>query len=276
MVVELPGRKFISGTVSAGEFVLDYAEAGPPGAAVTLISFPGSAGIEMSTAKDRLSERHRVVEINPPGWGGRDDLQRRINMPELGAVLAEAANRLVEGPYYIIGTSMGGVNAIHAAEQHPARVLGLILEGGMAPATSGDLIVQAPNDEDVAAGRMGSSESESEGPQEYPLPPVDPRKPWADEKFIRTQMQNRFKMFAWVDLDMLPEAVLGRVSEQNTPIVALVGDDDEILRPSQRETFAQYLPAAEFRNIPGAHDLQNTNPDEFVAIVEDFVSADRE
>jgi pimeloyl-ACP methyl ester carboxylesterase len=264
-----PGATFRHGTVRAGGFTLDYAEAGPADAEVTLVSFPGSAGIEMSTAKDDLARRHRVVEINPPGWGGREDLARPMPVGEIGTVLGEAANQLVDGTYFIIGTSMGGVNAIHAAAQYPDRVRGVILEGGMAPAQLEDLIVPPP-----VVPENDATAAEGEGEPAYPVPPFDPRKPWATEEFVRTQMENRFKMFRWVTPEFLPEEALARVADSKIPVLALLGDQDEILRPTQAAAFAQYLPHADFQLVPGGpHDLQNILPEEFVTRVERFIAS---
>lgn len=262
-MVELPGANFVHGTVPAGEFTLDYASAGPEQATATIVSFPGSAGLEMSTAKDVLAQRYRIIEINPPGWGGKNDLNRPMAQSEIGSVLAQAANTLVDGPYYLIGTSMGGANAIYAAAAHPQRVLGIILEGSMAPARPDDLSVAPP---------PPASEDNSGGPPEYPAPPPHKNKPWATEDFFRAQMANRFNMFRWVQPDILPEDALASVRANATPVLALVGDQDEILQPSQKEAFAQYLPHAQFQLVPeGWHDLQNTVPEAFVAFVDGFV-----
>lgn len=274
-MVEHPGSHFIYGTVPAGEFVLDYAMAGPLDASVTLVSFPGSAGLEMSTAKDILAREYRVVEINPPGWGGKDDLLREMDMQELGRLLASAANALVPDSYYIIGTSMGGVNAIHAAAQHPKRIRGIVLEGSMAPARPEDLWTP-PVDLDATRAEPDQSTIDSAAAETpaYPLPPLNPKKPWATEDFVREQMMNRFKMFRWVRLDMLPESALAAVREAGIPVLALLGESDEILKPTQEQVFSKHLPQTDFRLIPGgSHDLQNTASDEFASLARVFVEA---
>lgn len=272
MTIKLPGENFQHGTVPAGEFTLDYAEAGPAGADVTIVSFPGSAGLEMSTAKDTLIEKYRVIEINPPGWAGKDDLSRPIDMAEIGELLAGAANSLVAGRYYVLGTSMGGVAAVHAAVKYPDRVIGVITEGGMAPGRPTDLRnpPPAPPAEEPAEAAPAPA-GEEPAPPAYPLPPLDPRKPWATADYVRKQMENRFKMFRYTSLDMLPEAALATLREQGTPVLFLLGTQDEILLPSQRETVATYLPDADFRSPAGGHDIQNTAPEEFVALVEEFI-----
>lgn len=254
-----PGEHFIYGSVKAGQFLLDYAEAGPDDAAVTLVSLPGSAGLEMSTAKDLLSRRHRIIEINPPGWGGRTDLDRPMDMAEVGALQGEAANRLIEGQYYVLGTSMGGVAAIHLAARYPDRVRGIILEASMAPVLPSDLYAPPPADIQAEGG-------------DYPLPPTHPNKPWATDDFVRQQMSNRFAMFRWIQLDMLPIHALSSLATSGIGVLALLGDHDEILKPSARETLTKYLPTADVQLVPdGTHDLQNITPEQFVARTKTFL-----
>jgi pimeloyl-ACP methyl ester carboxylesterase len=256
---ELPGAAFRNDTVRAGEFTLDYAEAGPPDAQLTIVSLPGSAGLEMSVAKDRLAAEYRVIEINPPGWGGKTDLDRPMSQAELGELLAEAATSLVDGPFVVIGTSMGGTNALYLAAAVPDRVLGIVLEGSMAPAAIDDVLVQAPT------GQSGP-------PQDYPLPPVHPRKPWATHEFMKEQMGHRMAMMRWVAPDFEAASAVAAVRERGIPVLALVGDQDAILAPSVGKTVKQALPHADFRLVKdGEHDLQGTVPDTFVQLVSDFV-----
>lgn len=262
----IPGKPFRRSKVDAGGFTLDYAEAGPPDAAITIVSLPGSAGLEMSTAKDVLSQRCRVIEINPPGFGDNNDLTRPTTQSEIGAVLAEAANKLVKGRYYIIGTSMGGGNALYAAMHAPDRVAGLILEGSMTPVRMQDLQSPPPTPEQLEALKKAG------GPPPYPDRPPHPKKPWASSAYVAKQMGDRIRMFQWVATDFEGEAAVRAARERRTPIVALLGDEDEILKTSQAEAFKAVLPHAEFHLITGGtHDLQNTTPDQFVQQVEAFV-----
>ncbi|WP_353816528.1 alpha/beta fold hydrolase [Agromyces sp. SYSU T00266] len=261
MSISEPGAKFRAGTVTVGDYVLDYAEAGPTEPAATIVSFPGSAGLEMSTAKDTLADTYRIIEINPPGWGGKEDLTHPMGMDEFAAVLVEAADQLVDGPYFLLGTSMGGANAIHAAVMKSDRVKGVVLEASMAPVAREDLYFPDPPAIDPSMGI-----------ENYPLPPVHPRKPWATEDFMRTQMLNRMKMFPFTRLDMLP-AALADLAAQGTPVLALLGESDEIIKPSQRDRYDEYLPDAQYVSIASAgHDIQNTSPEEFVDAVKAFVN----
>ncbi|KAL3460180.1 hypothetical protein BJX64DRAFT_290502 [Aspergillus heterothallicus] len=248
--VTLPGAGFVHKTVPAEEFTLHYAEAGPSNPAGTIVSLPGSAGLEMSTAKDQLAERYRVVEINPPGWGDHADVSRELPQSEIGVLLAEAVKQLVDGPFVLIATSMGGANALYLAEQIPERVRGIVLEGSMAPCR----------------------------PQHdlYPLstsqPPIHPKKPWATPGYVAHQMANRMRMVQTTKPDMEAASAIAAVRERGIPVLGLLGSEDEVMKPSQKESFHTVLPSQEFEIIPdGRHDLQNTAPEEFVARVESFI-----
>lgn len=97
--MDRPERAFTLGTVEAEPPTLDCAAAGHPSSDVTLISLPGSVGLQMSRAKDILCARCRVIEITPPG-GGRDDRTRVMTQTELNGFVVEAVNKLV--PHFTV------------------------------------------------------------------------------------------------------------------------------------------------------------------------------
>lgn len=267
--MELPGKDFRIGLVEAAGFQLDYAEAGPQHPSATIVSLPGSAGLEMSKAKDKLAAGYRVIELNPPGWGGKDDLNRDMTQSELGAILAEAIVKLVPGRLYLIGASMGGANALHVTTRIPDRIAGVILEGSMAPARAEDLefppIERAKVKEVVRLTQEGQ-------PPNYPAPPPHPEKPWSTPEYIARQMRVRMQMMQWVETDFSAEAGIAVVRDRRIPVLALLGDRDGILKLSQKDTIGQHLPDALFRIIPGGeHDLQNTVAEAFVREVQDFI-----
>ncbi|MGW1563027.1 bifunctional 3-(3-hydroxy-phenyl)propionate/3-hydroxycinnamic acid hydroxylase [Streptomyces sp. NPDC002144] len=248
--VPQPGAAFTGATVTAAGFTLHYAEAAPAAPLGTIVSLPGSAGLEMSTAKDRLAERYRVVEINPPGWGDQTDMDRPLPQSEIGALLAEAVAHLVDGPFVLLATSMGGANALHMTAKIPDRVQGIVLEASMAPSRPQD---QHP----LPAG----------------APAIHPNKPWATPGYVARQMANRMRMMRMTPPDMEATEAIAVVRERGIPVLGLLGTDDEILKPSQEEVFRTVLPEGDFRLIPGGwHDLQNTTPEEFVDLVETFIT----
>ncbi|GAA4025277.1 alpha/beta hydrolase [Streptomyces plumbiresistens] len=260
-MTQTPGAVFRTATVPAGEYTLNYAEAGPAEPTATIISLPGSAGLEMSTAKDALAERYRVIEINPPGWGDRDDVRTRFHQSELGPLLVEAINQLVDGPFYVLGTSLGGTNALYVASLLPDQVLGVILDASMAPILPSEDLREAPS----------SGPAPEEG--EYPLPEPHPRKPWGTKEVIARQMANRLRLFNWIEPDMQATSAIATIADRKIPVLALLGDKDEILHAGQEQRFREQLPHARFHLIEeGTHDLQNTAPETFVALVKEFIA----
>ncbi|KAJ5355107.1 uncharacterized protein N7496_012319 [Penicillium cataractarum] len=63
----LPGSSFVRRKLPTGGFTLQYDESQPSNPMATIISVLGSAGLEMSTAKDQIVEQYRVTKLNPPG-----------------------------------------------------------------------------------------------------------------------------------------------------------------------------------------------------------------
>jgi pimeloyl-ACP methyl ester carboxylesterase len=281
--IEVPGKAFKEGHVEAGGFRLHYKEAGPKNAPV-LISLPGSAGLEMSRAKDILIREYRIIELNPPGWGDDAELTREMNQDEIGKILGEAANKLTSGKYHVLGTSMGGGNALWLAVQYPERVKSIVLEGSMAPTRPADLGMPMIYRADIRKRQeSGTSAPPPAGPPpgpppaggagQYPTPATDPAKPWATPEYMSKQMAVRFRLFKWVQTDVGTPELLAKVRAMNIPILGLVGDKDGIIKPGVGSYYHEVLPTAKFVLIPGgAHDLQNSQTDSFVREVRKFLA----
>ncbi|MGC4029798.1 MAG: alpha/beta hydrolase [Steroidobacteraceae bacterium] len=262
----VPGKAFETGVVEAGGYTLRYSVAGPSGAPV-IVSLPGSAGLEMSRAKDQLVDQFRIIEINPPGWGDDPELSAEMTQEEIGRILGEAANKLVEGRYHLIGTSMGGGNALWLAAHYPDRVKSILLEGGMAPTRESDLTSPLITTAFVRQQRAAPSQPNGG----YPTPPMDPAKPWATGEYNMKQMQNRFKMMSWVQCDIGDDALFAKIRASGIPVYGLLGDKDGIIKPTVQEYYAQVLPESKFMLVPGGgHDLQNTQTDVFVREARQF------
>ncbi len=264
----LPGQAFKQGEVKSGKYDLVYASAGE---GPVIVSFPGSAGIEMSVAKDILAREFRVIEINPPGWAGRTDLKEKMDQRDLADLLAEAIAALGIDRYHLLGTSMGGINAVWLTLRHPDRVKSLVLDASMTfmapehstdPAGTGFI-------EALRAGQF--SQQQIEGILANLPAPQYPAKPWQDQAYFRNLMTNRFRMFPLVT-NKHEEELNRRASTVKCPVLALIGSADEIVKPSIHAEYEKLMPQAEFNLVPGGfHDLQGSRPEEFARIVAGFV-----
>ena len=222
-----------------------------------LIMCPGSAGASGSWAKDLLAERMRVIELNPPGWGGTAKLASRMDQRELAILLAATVEALGIDRYHLHGASMGGVTALWLAAQFPSRVRTLSLEGDMNFVRDDQLV--DPEGVRILADMVARGDPDGHG---YPRANSHPRKPWMDEQHFREQMRKRVPMMQM--LTNTHEAELAqRLTRFDVPTLVLLGDNDELLRPSHLDRWTDLHPTAETRLIGGAaHDIQNTEPEQ--------------
>jgi len=75
----------------------------------------------------RLSDRYRVTSYDLRGHGASSAPVQGYTSDRLADDLAELHDRLQLDPAYLIGHSLGGVVAMHAALRNPAKVAGIIL-----------------------------------------------------------------------------------------------------------------------------------------------------
>ncbi len=261
-----PGSKFKKQSIAAFGYEIPYIEAGQGD---VIISLPGSAGLEMSRAKDLLAEEFRVIEFDPPGWGETPALAGVMKQRQLGLVLAEAIAELGIERFHLIGTSMGGTNAFWLAAQFPERVKSMILEAPMLfPRTQEDL-VNPDGQKMIDALVAGAPPPDMSG---YPGPPPHPMKPWSTTEFFREQMNRRFKMMAKSDHAYDDPTLRDFAKSLTIPTTMLMGTEDEIYKPVYAERFKEIVPSATVTFVKAAtHDIQNTAPEAFVEIVSSFI-----
>ena len=257
-MIERPGAKFDHGTVEVFGNEVGHASAGS--GSDVLVICPGSAGSDASWAKDMLSERLRVVELNPPGWGGTAPLSHTIDQRDLAIVLAAAIESLGISRYHLHGASMGGVTALWLAAQFPERVRSLSLEGGMNFIRPENLV--SIENSQILADMVARNDPDGTG---YPRAAPHPRKPWSDDDYIRGQMRKRIPMMRKITNSH--EADLERrVADLPMPILVLLGDHDELVRPNHLDRWHDIRPDVGTLLVEGgAHDIQNTEPEQLVA-----------
>lgn len=265
----IPGSGFKHGSVGVFGYVVPFAEAGEGD---VIVSLPGSAGLEMSTAKDILAQSYRVIELDPPGWGATPPLSATMRQRHLATILGEALAEMGVSNFSVIGTSMGGLTALWLAQQYPDRVNAVILEGPMAFAQVDDLYNPGAETmiEAIKSGEIAGYEGN------YPAPPPHPKKPWADAAFFHEQMRRRFKMFRHTDHPGEQDLLLPFARSGTVPITLVLGSEDEILKPSYADTLDALVPDLAVHRIEGAtHDVQNTAPDAFVDAVNNTLATRR-
>lgn len=255
------GENFTHGVVEAFGYKIPYIEAGE---GEVLISLPGSAGLELSTAKDALAKSYRVIELDPPGWGETTPLEGRMRQRDVAIVLAAAIQEMGIDSYHLLGTSMGGTNAYWLASQYPDRIKSIILEAPML-FTGPDELIDPSALQMIEALVGGMPIPDMSG---YPAPPPHPNKPWADEAFFREQMRRRFVMMAKSDHSYDAPELRAFAQASEIPTLLLFGTEEEILNQGYPEHFKSLVRGVKVSILEGGiHDLQNSVPDAFVAEV---------
>jgi pimeloyl-ACP methyl ester carboxylesterase len=77
---------------------------------------------------DLLSDRHRVLSVDLPGFGWSERLGHATTLDRLGGWLPSFLDELgVRTPVHLVGNSLGGAVAMTFAATHPDRVADLVL-----------------------------------------------------------------------------------------------------------------------------------------------------
>ena len=259
----IPGSTFERGTVGVFGYEIPYAKAGK---GEVIISLPGSAGLEMSTAKDTLAKSHCVIELDPPGWGETAELAAEMQQRHLSIILAESIAELGIDRYHLVGTSLGGNNALWMASQFPERVATITLEGPIVFCPPEDMV----NPFDLVAAVKGGMAYE-EGA--VPVPAPHPNKPWSTAEYFHEQMRRRFRMMKFLAHPEDDSPLREFVKSTGIPTMLLLGTADELLKESYAQTFASAMPTASIKLIEGAtHDIQNSAPEAFVEAVASLIA----
>jgi pimeloyl-ACP methyl ester carboxylesterase len=263
----LPGRPFKEGFVDVDGFRVRYIEAGK---GPVIVSFPGSAGLEMSTAKDMLSTEYRVIEINPPGWGPDPVLKGERDMRDMATVFVHALDQLKVDKFHLVATSMGCNHAMYAAIQFPERVLSLTLEGGECFTRPQDRRPQTPR----AVAAQTAARDGKGFDSDYSIWAGWPAFQWSENKWWQTPsyqarlMQRRYVNNFPYTRNAHRDEMLAGVKNLRMPTIQMVGDRDEIMKISVAQAWKEQMPQAKFAVVAGGtHDLQNSQPEQFVEIM---------
>lgn len=153
----------------------------------------------------------------------------------------------VEGPFVVVGASMGGYCALALARRAPERVLGIVLAGSRAGADSEER--RRSRDEQIAALR---SEGVPSG--------VETDVPAEDLAVAQEAIRDR------------PDAS-GTVGAFGGPLLVCVGDRDDIVSVEEARGIANAALRGSLEVFAGAgHFLTTEQPDRFDAVLLEYLS----
>lgn len=245
-----------------------------PGNAVLLQDFLGNGLI------DRLSEQHRVIAFDRPGFGYSERPRDRLWTAEAQAALLQQAFTMlsIDRPV-VLGHSWGTLVALALALKDPANIRGLVLVSGYYyPTMRVDVPMVVPTAVPVVGdvmrytitplfGRLSLNRLVKTMFAPMPVPPdffeTLPREMMLRPSQIRANAEDAaFMIPAVIEFQK-------RYAELTMPVRLLVGSDDKIVDPEAHSVrLHRELPHSQLAIVPHAgHMVHYAQPDEAIAAV---------
>ena len=277
--LDLPG----TGHLDVAGTRLRYRKTGT-GDPVLLLHGIGQSLDDWSEQHQRLSARHTVYSVDLPGFAYSDRLSGPATLAKLAGALPAFLDALgVHGPLPVIGNSLGGAVAMKFAADHPRRVSALVLANSAGFGQEVALVLRLLTVRPLAALLMRPDETASRRTVQsvfYDKALVTDAR--ISHAFALSQRATHRQTVLDVARDLgtifgiraqwrtdLVEAL----AQSDIPTLVIWGDHDHILPYSHLRAATTALPRAEshvFSNT--GHMPQIERPDEFAAVVEEFLS----
>lgn len=201
---------------------------------------------------------------------GHDVHHVALTRPDIGG-LADDVLDAVDGPFVLVGLSLGAIVGFEALRRAPERVAGLCVMATNAAAPRPEQHFAWRELEDlVAAGRFAEV-------VERTLPDMFPNRHWsaADAERYRRMAQAVGPAAARTQLAAQPtrEDAFGALRSARCPSVVLAGSRDTLCPPAFHHAIAEALPHSRMRELPDAgHLVPWQRPDAVSEALRDLVA----
>ena len=248
---DTPGAAFKEGFVEADGFRIRYMTSGQGDA---LIHLHGAGGMRLTRGHDLLSQRHRVIAFEMPGFGASPENTRTKTIAELAATMAAAIKNLGIDRFNLYGTSFGGKTALWLASLFPESVIGLVLEAPAAIRPSG-MLPPSGSPQDLARLIFAHPE------RMPPLPTPDPS--------TATRMRALVMRLRGPDRDAALEEKMRALA---TPTLVLFGSLDRVIPPEMGRFYKALIPNCHLVFVYDAgHAISTERPEAFAEVTLDFL-----
>ncbi|MDJ0959902.1 MAG: alpha/beta hydrolase [Acidimicrobiia bacterium] len=272
----------------------DHGGDGPP---MVLVHGIGGSYLNWTTVAPKLARSHRVYAIDLAGFGLTPPAGRRSTV-DANQELLDAFTQAVspDEPVVLVGSSMGGLITMLQAARNPDRVAAAVLVnpalplvdlGGVSPFTIQRLIIPTfPGIGQSAMKRYYEATSAQERVDEtLAFITADPAKVPEARRQASIEMQKLRDEMEWaipsfIEASRSIASALTRVRafrkmlhKVSCPTLLIHGDKDRVVAPGSARWAAKQRPDWQFRMF---HDIGHVPmlecPDEFVAMVDDFLA----
>jgi pimeloyl-ACP methyl ester carboxylesterase len=242
--------------VSVGHFA--WREANPPDHDETILLLHGLGGSRASWEPQMagLSQRHRVIAWDLPGYGESKALEGQTTFTALADAVAELVELSGEPAVHLVGISFGGMIAQYTAARHPSVVASLTLL-----ATSPKFGLDGTQPDQWRAARLA--------PLDEGLEPADIAERvlamLAGPNISTAAMAGQIAAMSRISSAALRRSIDCLVTHDSrailptivAPTLCLVGDLDDETPPAYAMAVADLIPGARLWLIEGAGHLLN-------------------
>jgi len=274
----LPG----TGYVDVEGTRLRYRKTGD-GGPVLLLHGIGQSLEDWNEQHELLSARHTVYSLDLPGFGYSERLPGPATLSSLAGVLPGFLDAVgVREPLPVMGNSLGGAVAMTLAARNPGRVSALVLANSAGFGKEVTLVLRLLAVRPLAALLMRPDQAASRRTVQalfYDKTLVTDAR--VGHAFALSQRAAHRQTLLDVARDLgtfsgvrpqWRKELIGALAQAEIPTLVLWGDHDHILPFSHLEAAAAALPRAESHVFAKTgHMPQIERPDEFAAVVEDFL-----
>jgi pimeloyl-ACP methyl ester carboxylesterase len=226
-----------------------------------------------------LRRRHRVIAIDLLGHGGSEMPSKGYSMENQAQLVAQALDRLGVRDATIVGHSLGGAVAVALAEQSPKLVDRLVIVDTEPNTSYGglDLLAKAALTPVIgeAMWRVKMDWSVRKGLEQAFAPGYDVPDAFVDdvERMTYTAYDHSHGGFdSYVDDSPLDQ----RLRRIGLPLLAIFGNEDQIVDSEQALRAYAAVPGAEVRAVRGAgHSPNVEKPAETAALILRFAAEPR-
>jgi pimeloyl-ACP methyl ester carboxylesterase len=242
---------FSEGFVEADGFRIRYLAAGE---GVPLVHLHGAGGLRLTRAHALLSQKHRVIVFEMPGFGESPENTRTQTVRDLATTMVAAVTKLGISDCNLMATSFGARVALWMALQEPQLVRAIVLEGSGAIRPEGH---QPPSGTPEEIARQIFAHPE----RAEPFRMLDPANAAKQRALVRR--------LRGPDRDAALEA---RMRDLATPTLVLFGTLDRVIPPAMGREYKKLLPNCHLVFVYDAgHEIDTDRPEAFADVVGDFL-----
>jgi 3-oxoadipate enol-lactonase len=220
-----------------------------------------------------LSDVHRVIAPDLPGYGRSPPSADKITMRELAEAVLALLDELEVDPGVVVGLSMGGLVAMELALRYPERFHGAVFAATTAaPVTPEEAATRRAVADDVVGNGMLAHALDMAGKLFGPGARSDP-----------DLVEKVFGMMIHTSPEGAAAALRGRAErpdysrllrELRVPSLVVSGEQDHWAPEPVVEQLVGALPEPRVLRLPGVGHLPNLEaPDEFNAALRSFAAA---